>query len=58
VQVAFKRRGERTVFDTLYQAGCLRVRMPRLESGSSPDAIVINTAGGLTGGDDDRITAH
>ena len=32
--------------------------MPRLESGSSPDAIVINTAGGLTGGDDVSLTAR
>jgi urease accessory protein len=58
VELSFKRGRERTVFDTLYQAGCLRVRMPRLESGSSPDAIVINTAGGLTGGDDVSLTAR
>jgi urease accessory protein len=58
VRMAFKRGIERTGFDTLYQAGCLRVRMPRSESGASPDAIVINTAGGLTGGDDVSLTAR
>jgi urease accessory protein len=53
-----KLRGATTVFDTLYESGCLRVRMPTPEPGHSPDAIVINTSGGLTGGDKISLTAH
>jgi urease accessory protein len=58
VRMSFKRGSERTVFDTLYQAGCLRVRMPRPEAGTFPEAVVINTAGGLTGGDDIALAAR
>jgi urease accessory protein len=54
----FKLRDRTTVFDTLYQSGCLRVRMPASEPGLSPDAIVINTSGGLTGGDEISLDCH
>lgn len=51
VRVGFKRFGERTVFDDLYQSGCLRLRMPRRHAGDIAEGVIINTSGGLTGGD-------
>ena len=46
-EISFKRRGEQTVLDHLHQSGCIKVRRPKGE----PEAILINTAGGLTDGD-------
>lgn len=46
-EISFKRRGEQTVLDHLHQSGCVKVRRPRGEA----EAILINTAGGLTDGD-------
>jgi urease accessory protein len=57
-RLGFKCRGDRTVFETLYQAGCLRIRMPRTESGFCSEAIVMNTSGGLTGGDEIALSAR
>jgi urease accessory protein len=37
--------------DRLYQEGAAKVRFPRPEPGAPPEAVLINTAGGLTGGD-------
>jgi urease accessory protein len=54
----FKRRGCNTVFDTLYQSGNIRVRMPKPEPFATPEAIIINTAGGLAGGDEISITVR
>lgn len=50
-QVTFKRQGCSTVLDQVDQSGCCKVRFPRPESGAAPEAILINTAGGLTDGD-------
>lgn len=50
-RIAFKRRAGETVLDTLYQQGCAKLRLPRLETGAWPCAVTLNTAGGLTGGD-------
>ena len=58
VNVGFKKRGPATVLDTLYQSGCLKLRIPAPENRASPDAIVINTSGGLTGGDQISLAAH
>lgn len=35
----------------LFQQGCLKVRLPRAENDNEADLVVMNTAGGLTGGD-------
>ena len=35
----------------LFQKGCLKVRLPRPQSDDEIDVVMINTAGGLTGGD-------
>jgi urease accessory protein len=51
VSVAFRRRAGATRLATLYQEGCAKARMPAPPPGQNPEAILINTAGGLTGGD-------
>jgi urease accessory protein len=43
----------RTTLDTLYQDGCAKIRLPRTHD-RSVEAVLINTAGGLTDGDDLR----
>lgn len=43
-------RGASTCLDQLYQDGCAKIRLPRTHS-DALEAILINTAGGLTGGD-------
>jgi urease accessory protein len=39
------------VIDVLRQAGAARVRFPKPIEGAPPEAVLLNTAGGLTGGD-------
>lgn len=46
-EISFKTRDARTVLDRLHQSGCMKVRRPRGEA----EAVLINTAGGLTDGD-------
>ncbi|MEM7240844.1 MAG: urease accessory protein UreD, partial [Pseudomonadota bacterium] len=41
---------DRTVLRDLHQSGCLKLMLPRNHH-PVPDAVMINTAGGLTGGD-------
>ena len=43
-------RDGRTVLATLYQEGCAKIRLPNTHS-PAVEAVLINTAGGLTGGD-------
>lgn len=54
IRVSAKLRGEATVLDRLYQRGSGKVRLPR---GAGFEAVAINTAGGLTGGDLFRLGA-
>ena len=63
VLVAVKADGDgRTQLCDLYQEGCLKLRLPRGHgtslSRAVPEAVLINTAGGLTGGDTLRIEAE
>jgi urease accessory protein len=58
LRLSFKRYREKTVFGGLYQQGCLRARMPRSDSGNFAEAVVMNTSGGLTGGDRIALTAE
>lgn len=37
--------------DRLYQDGCMKVRFPRAPDDAGAEGVLINTAGGLTGGD-------
>ena len=56
LRLEFKRRGPQSVLAGLYQDGCLKARMPRTQ-GRVPEAICINTSGGVTDGDVLRTTA-
>lgn len=49
--VGFRSARGRTVLDRLRQNGAAKVRLPRLPAGQPAQAILINTAGGLTDGD-------
>ena len=52
LDIAFTRRGPRTVIGRGFQSGCLRLRSPRTENADEPgSAVIINTAGGIAGGD-------
>lgn len=50
VRARFRRRGAATLVQRLYQDGSAKLRLPRTASGLA-EAVLINTAGGLTGGD-------
>ena len=51
VRLGFVRRDEETALAALRQAGAARVRFPNPADGDAPEAVLLNTAGGLTGGD-------
>lgn len=57
VSVGFKQVAGTTRLADLYQQGCMKARLPR-QAGTSHEAVLINTSGGLTGGDDIRIRSH
>ncbi|MCB8874125.1 urease accessory protein UreD [Acidisoma silvae] len=52
LRVAFNRRGTDTVLAVLRQEGCFKARHPRPEPGGIPETVLLNTSGGITGGDD------
>ncbi|WP_338724013.1 urease accessory protein UreD [Devosia sp. XK-2] len=49
-RLATKQDGERTRLANLFQEGCGKIRLPNTHS-TSLEAVLINTAGGITGGD-------
>ena len=49
-RVTTKQRDGATHLDTLFQEGCGKIRLPNTHA-SSLEAVLINTAGGITGGD-------
>ena len=54
--ISSKQRDGETHLSTLYQEGCANIRLPNTHS-SALEAVLINTAGGLTGGDIMRWSA-
>jgi urease accessory protein len=58
LNLGFGRRGPVTALLQLRQEGCLKVRFPRPEPGAAPEAVILNTAGGITGGDDLTLDFH
>lgn len=50
-KISTKMRGDATRLATLYQDGCAKIRLPHTHS-TSLETVLINTAGGLTGGDE------
>jgi urease accessory protein len=55
-RISFKRCEDRTRLDRLYQSGAAKVKLPDVFGGEPIQAVLINTAGGLTGGD--RMSAE
>lgn len=51
VDLSFRGSAGRTEISRLFQSGSARVRLPRTYDGAGRTAVLINTAGGLTGGD-------
>ncbi|MFT3964733.1 MAG: urease accessory protein UreD [Sphingobium sp.] len=52
LDLSFKRRDGATAIGRAYQAGCIRMRLPRREhADEAPCAVLINTAGGVAEGD-------
>jgi urease accessory protein len=51
VRLGFVRAEGQTALASLRQSGAARVRFPKPGAGSDPEAVLLNTAGGLTGGD-------
>ena len=51
VRLEFAHRDGRTHLDVLHQAGAARARFPKPGEGAPPEAVLLNMAGGLTGGD-------
>jgi urease accessory protein len=50
-RLSFKSARGATRLDRLHQSGAAKVRFPKRAGGEPPQAVLINTAGGLTGGD-------
>ena len=55
LDAAFGRSGARTEIRHLYETGGYRLRMPR-SRGPSCEAVMVNTGGGMAGGDHARFT--
>src|SRR5882757_7592484 len=51
LSVTFKRFGTETVLDELRQVGCLKARFPRRVVPGWMDVVMLNTGGGVAGGD-------
>jgi len=51
LRLRFCARSGRTRLAEAYQSGCLRARMPTPPPGTAPCVVVLNTSGGLAGGD-------
>lgn len=57
-RIAVKRTPRGSVIDRLYQSGAAKIRFPSSSDRSVCEAVLINTAGGLTGGDRLAWTVH
>jgi len=51
LRLGFRQTAQGTMIAEAYQAGCLKLRVPRFPAGSPPEAVLINTGGGLCEGD-------
>ena len=58
LRVSFQRREALTALAVLRQEGCLKARHPRLEPGAIAETVLLNTSGGITGGDDLSVDIH
>src|SRR4051812_30827918 len=51
VDLVFTRRGDLSEPKRVFQQGAMKARFTGVEAGAPPEAVLINLAGGLTGGD-------
>lgn len=51
IDLNFHHKDGATRAERVFQLGVMRARFPNVASGAPPEAVLINTAGGLTGGD-------
>jgi urease accessory protein len=51
LRLQFKRRADATVLGRLYQSGCLKARLFKPEPHHCTEAVLLNTSGGIVGGD-------
>jgi len=51
IELVFSLAGESTTATRVFQRGALRARFPNGAAGQPPEAVLLNLAGGLTGGD-------
>jgi urease accessory protein len=58
VSLAFRRRDAATVLARLRQEGALKARFPRPEPGAWTGAVLLNTSGGVAGGDRLEVTVE
>jgi urease accessory protein len=58
VRLRFAADGERSRLDRCYQRGSMKARFPRQHDTPVPEAVLLNTAGGITGGDRFSVTAE
>lgn len=54
-RLAIGRDGGISRLERLFQEGAAKIRFPNVTKGGPPEAVLINTAGGLTGGDRFRV---
>jgi len=57
LRMSTKLVGDRSVLDGLHQSGSLRCLFPKSRGGTM-DAVLLNTAGGITGGDQFTFSGH
>jgi urease accessory protein len=50
-RLSIRREGGGSRLERLFQEGAAKIRLPNVAKGALPEAVLINTAGGLTGGD-------
>lgn len=50
-RLSVKQLDGRTRINRLYQEGCAKIRLPKSYHGTALEAVMINTSGGVTGGD-------
>ncbi|MEM7320604.1 MAG: urease accessory protein UreD, partial [Pseudomonadota bacterium] len=57
IRLSVKRRADRTVLDRLRQSGSMKGLFPR-DPGRNMQAVLVNTGGGVTGGDRFETAIH
>lgn len=56
-RIGVRSQNGQTSLATLYQAGCAKIRLPKIYGGNWVEAVFLNTSGGLTDGDQVSFSA-